>query len=86
MTTPLTLHIGPGGCIRCLYDERIDLPELGQPSIHRASHVEPDEAGRWWADLAPVGGPVLGPFDRRSQALEAERQWLDAWLARDAAT
>ena len=30
---------------------------------------------------APVGGPVLGPFDRRSEALEAERAWLEAhWL------
>ena len=32
--------------------------------IRRASHVEPDEAGRWWADLSPVGGPRLGPFAR----------------------
>jgi hypothetical protein len=37
--------------------------------------------GRWWADLGPVSGPKLGPFDRRSQALEAEREWLEAsWL------
>ena len=29
----------------------------------------------------PVGGPVLGPFGRRSEALEAERAWLEAnWL------
>ena len=31
--------------------------------------------------LAPWGGPRLGPFPKRSQALEAERQWLEQhWL------
>ncbi len=31
-------------------------------------------------DLSPVGGPVLGPFRLRSQALAAEQAWLDGWL------
>jgi hypothetical protein len=44
--------------------------------IRRASHVEADKAGRWFADLSPVAGPVLGPFDRRSEALAAEHEWL----------
>ena len=83
MNTTLTLHIGPGGRVRCLYDERLDLPTLGRLSIHRASHVEPDGRGRWWADLAPAGGPVLGPFTLRSHALEAERAWLEKWLTAD---
>ena len=35
----------------------------------------------WLADLSPVNGPVLGPFDRRSEALAAELAWLEAnWL------
>lgn len=77
----MQLVIDAHGGIRCLYDERIDLTSLGVPSICRASHVEPDGAGQWWADLAPVHGPSLGPFDVRSQALDAERQWLeDHWL------
>ena len=46
--------------------------------IRRASHVEPDGEGRWWADLAPVSGPTLGPFDHRSEALEVEFAWLTA--------
>ena len=50
---------------------------FGDLAIRRASHVEPDAAGRWWADLAPVGGPRLGPFDRRSEALAAELRWLE---------
>jgi hypothetical protein len=63
--------------VRCLYGEVIDLTVLGPVFIHRASQVEPDAEGRWWADLAPVDGPSLGPFARRSEALAAERQWLE---------
>ena len=69
------------GDVRCLYGEEIDLHSLGHPVIHRASHVEPDESGNWWADLTPVKGPKLGPFSLRSDALQAERFWLEVnWL------
>ena len=78
----MLLLIDPGGEVRCLYSEEIDLSSLGSLAIRRASHVEPDGKGGWWADLAPVGGPKLGPFDRRSEALDAERGWLEKnWLA-----
>ena len=71
----------PDGTVRAIYDEAIDLAMLGKPTIKRASSVEPNEQGRWNADLSPVDGPVLGPFDRRSEALEAERDWLERhWL------
>jgi hypothetical protein len=73
----MTLVVDPFGQVRCVYAEDIDLHALGVPRITRASHVEPDAEGKWWADLAPVGGPKLGPFDRRSQALEAEHAWLE---------
>lgn len=73
----MILMIHPGGDVRCLYGEAVDLPALGQLTIHRASQVEPDSQGRWWADLWPVQGPCLGPFDHRSQALEAEQSWLE---------
>jgi len=77
----MQLVIKPGGVVRCVYAEAIDLSALGNPAISRASHVEPDEQGRWSADLSPVSGPVLGPFDHRSEALEAEQAWLEAnWL------
>ena len=59
----------------------VDLALLGRLKIARGSHVEPTADGRWSADLAPVGGPVLGPFSHRSEALAAERQWLEThWL------
>ena len=61
--------------------EELDLAALGSLTIQRASHVEPDATGLWWADLTPVQGPCLGPFARRSEALIAEVQWLEAhWL------
>ena len=50
--------------------------------IRALKHGEPDAKGRWTADLGPVGGPVLGPFDLRSHALDAELAWLETnWLA-----
>jgi hypothetical protein len=77
----MQLIISPDGSIRCIYAETIDLAELGRLTISRGSHVEPDREGHWFADLAPVGGPQLGPFRHRSDALIAEAAWLDAyWL------
>jgi hypothetical protein len=79
----MQLVVEPGGGVRCIYGEEINLHALGTPVISRASQVEPDEQGRWLADLAPVGGPVLGPFACRSEALLAERQWLEErWIAK----
>ncbi len=77
----MQLLISPDGMVRCVYAETIDLAEIGLVSITRGSHVEPDNVGRWFANLAPVEGPLLGPFPRRSHALEAEAEWLHAhWL------
>jgi hypothetical protein len=79
----MELVVGASGQVRCVYDEAIDLTALGPVDITRASHVEPDAAGFWWADLSPVDGPKLGPFIRRSEALEAECVWLQKhWLPR----
>ena len=77
----MQLLITPNGVARCLYDEAIDLAVLGRLRIARGSQVEPDYAGHWFADMAPVDGPKLGPFHCRSQALAAERTWLEThWL------
>jgi hypothetical protein len=75
------LIVAPGGSVRAIYSEEIDLSSLGRPEVSRASHVEPDARGVWTADLSPVGGPLLGPFARRSEALASELAWLRAcWL------
>ena len=84
MTRLMQIVVGPGGGqVRCVYGEQLDLARLGEVFVRRASHVEPDERGRWRADLSPVGGPTLGPFARRSEAMEAEEAWLaQHWLVR----
>jgi hypothetical protein len=76
MSSEMELVVGVDGMVRCIYDEALDLRELGKLQITRASHVEPDRDGFWWADMKPVGGPVLGPFRNRTEALQAERRWL----------
>lgn len=77
----MDLVIDLRGEVRCIYGEAIDLHQLGQPRIERASHVEPDVEGLWWADLSPVHGPRLGPFTKRTKALAAEHDWLVTnWL------
>jgi hypothetical protein len=79
----MELVIDRQGTVRCVYGEMIDLAALGPPSIRRASQVEPDGTGKWWADMTPVGGAALGPYERRSEALDAEHAWLERhWLSR----
>jgi hypothetical protein len=75
------LKVKPDGTLVTVYTECLDLDALGHVQCSRASHVEPEPTGGWTADLSPVGGPVLGPFAKRSEALAAEVTWLDAWLA-----
>jgi hypothetical protein len=66
-----------GDEITMIYTEDINMKELGDVArIMRASHVEPTLDGRWTADMGPVQGPVLGPFESRSEALRAEERWL----------
>jgi len=31
--------------------------------------------------MGPVRGPVLGPFKNRTEALQAEREWLEEIMA-----
>jgi hypothetical protein len=77
----MDLVVDTSGVVRLVYAEEFDLRALGRPMITRASHVEPTPDGRWTADLSPVNGPVLGPFERRGEALDSEAAWLDAhWL------
>jgi hypothetical protein len=76
VTSEMELVVGVDGGVKCIYDEALDLREIGKLQITRASHVEPDAEGFWWADMRPVVGPVMGPFGTRSEALAAERAWL----------
>jgi hypothetical protein len=80
----MQLFIAPTGEVRCLYGEALDLAAIGRVAIHRASHVEPTEVGLWTADLSPIGGPLMGPFAHRTEALDAEARWLNDHLERSA--
>ena len=71
----MILTIDPAGACHCLYTEAIPLATIGALTIRRASHVEPDEAGQWRAEI--IGGPVLGPFATRAAALAAEVAYLE---------
>lgn len=66
-----------GGKVTFLYEEELGLWDKlkGVKTITRASHVEPDLKGDWWASM--VKGPVLGPFATRGEALRAEVRWLE---------
>jgi hypothetical protein len=80
----MELIIKPKGDVRCIYGEAIPLQHLGQISIRRGSHVEPNGSGGWCADMSPVKGPLLGPFETRSAALAAEVDWLTRnWLTQE---
>ncbi len=74
----LTCH--SDGSVRCLYTEEIDLATLGSMNGHRASHVEMGPTGEWTADMGPAGGPELGPYATRSEALAAEVAWLETYV------
>ena len=81
----MQILIDAHGHLRCVYSEEIRLPSLGRITIRRGSHVEPervsDGSSQWIADLTPVAGPRLGPFEHRSQAVRAELNWLERhWL------
>ncbi|MCX6380325.1 MAG: hypothetical protein NT023_12765 [Armatimonadetes bacterium] len=70
------LEIAPDGTLTFLWDDGLgSLLHLGEGSLQRASHIEP-QGTEWVADLSPVGGPTLGTFPIRNDALIAERGWL----------
>lgn len=76
------IHITAEGHLTFVWDDDLATVFDGKLSIKRASHVEPDDRGEWWADLSPVGGPKLGPYILRGTALHDERMWLNNNLAR----
>jgi hypothetical protein len=79
----IELGVKTNGETRMVFDDRVDLRSVGCISIRRGSQVEPTSVGQWTADLSPVAGPTLGPFDKRSEALAAEVAWLHRnWLIR----
>lgn len=92
----IELFIDESGKMTFIYDDELsDLCDEGDFSTKRASHVEPSGSG-WTADMSPIldtvdlqmqqeavcllGGPVLGPFSLRKDALDAEVKWIRSFL------
>ena len=72
-------NILPNGDIKFIYSEELrEIVEHGTAHIERVSHVEPNDDAEFTADLSPVGGPTLGPFKLRQDALNAEVEWLES--------
>jgi hypothetical protein len=78
MSSKHTVSIKSNGTIRFVYDDELEaLKHAGPSHTRRASFVEPDDEGRWVADLSPINGPVFGPFRLRKTALDSERDWIE---------
>ncbi len=78
-TRRASISVRADGTVVFIYDDDLlPLMDMGRPEIRRASCVEPAPHG-WTADLLPVGGPVLGPFRWRRDALAAEVVWLEEY-------
>jgi hypothetical protein len=62
-------------------DDLVALLDEGDSTVRRVSHVEPscvEGKHGWTADMSPVDGPMLGPYDTRAEALAAEVAWLQS--------
>lgn len=83
MRAAVDIVVAPDGEVRAIYSDAIGVAALaarlgGEADVRRATDVEPAPGmpGKWTADLGRSGGPVLGPFDTRQEALDAEIIWL----------
>lgn len=65
------------GCIKHIYNEDIDLSSIGEQQVKRASVVDPEDNGKWFADLSLSGGQKVTGFDKRSDALKYEINYLE---------
>ena len=83
---PVEVVVDAAGRLQMVHDDRLDLTDLGPVRVRRASDVEPlgsvwaGEGMKWWAHMR--GGPTLGPFEKRADAILAERAYLSARLGR----
>ena len=75
------LVIKPDATMICLYDDAIRplIDQAKTATITRISNVKTteDTTPQFYADLAPVGGPVSPPFRLRSEAIAWEVQWAN---------
>lgn len=76
----MRIKINTDGTINLLYTEDICVEELGKvDSIKRLFHVEPNQDNQWTAtvNMDTSKCVTLGPFNKRSKALDAEVAWIE---------
>lgn len=74
----MKLFIHVNGTLQAIYDDKMPLFDLGDRTIKRAAHVEPDDHGYWWIHFQ---GEKHGPFTFRTHALEYETRIVNQRLA-----
>lgn len=73
----MEMRIDAEGNLRMIYsDALVGVLDEGDAKVTRASTVEPGADGLWEVDLSMSGGPVMGGFKLRQDALDAEVAWL----------
>lgn len=77
----MIISVDPNGNMTAIYDDELtDLFQEGSVTIRRASNVEADKNGQWWAEMLDGTGTKLGPFTKRQDALDAEKEYLERKL------
>ena len=71
-------HVEPGSELKqsALLWLHTNMPGIYTAMCRDRSDLHLQYLAKWWADLLPVGGPVLGPFDTNTEALNAEVAYL----------
>jgi hypothetical protein len=68
----ITISFTPEGTAQCLWTEALPLHELGRLEIHRASHIEFNNAAQHW-EVMDQNGRVRFIARSRSACLEWEQ-------------
>lgn len=80
----ITLQVTPEGGIQMLHDDAVDLTELGEIEMSRASHVEFDNQKQgWFVQSAKTLKILAEGFKTRAEALTWEKKFYspdgDGW-------
>lgn len=78
-TSSKKIVIQSNGTISYIWSDDIDLSELGDVQVSRASHVEFNNKSKKW-EAHTVGGTFIGAFKKRSDAIAAEVKYLEERL------
>lgn len=65
------------GEIQYIYNEDLNINDIGKVNIKRVSKVEPDKDGKWYVDLSLIGGEKINGFNKRSNAIKYEIDWIE---------